>query len=121
MNQRVGGIIDLKVNGQVQNAKGAFTYNIGSNKRTGVAGADVVHGYTETVQVPYIEGEITDRQTLNLRDLLDMTDGTVVLGLANGKSIVLRNAWYAGEGEGNTEEGAIGVRWEGLSAEEVPA
>jgi hypothetical protein len=32
---------------------------------------------------------------------------------------VLRDAWYAGEGTGNTEEGNLAVRLEGKSAEEI--
>jgi hypothetical protein len=32
---------------------------------------------------------------------------------------VLRNAWFAGEGTGNSEEANFPVRFEGLSGEEV--
>lgn len=117
--QRRGGILFLKVGGERQDAKGNFTYNLGQPKRDGIVGADGVHGYKEMPQVPFIEGEITDRQTLDLAALLNVVDTTVTLELANGKVIVLRQAWYAGEGTGNTEEGNIGVRFEGLSAEEV--
>jgi len=42
----------------------------------------------------------------------------VTLQVANGKTIVLRNAWFAGEGTVQTEEGNIAVRFEGLSATE---
>lgn len=118
-DQRVGGIISLAVNGEQVNAKGAFTYNLGRPKREAVLGADSVHGYKEMPQVAFIEGEITDKANLNLSALTTATDVTVTLGLANGKTILLRNAWYAGEGTGNTEEGNIGVRWEGLSGEEA--
>lgn len=120
-DQRVGGTIYLTVNGETLNAKGSFTYNLGSPKRDGIAGADRVHGYTEKPQVPYIEGAITDRRNLSIRAILDLTDGSVVLELATGKAVILRNAWFAGEGEGTSEEGEIAVRWEGMSAEEVPA
>ena len=59
-NNRVGGIIELKVNSSLLSAKGNFTYNIGRNKKEAVLGADNVHGYKEMPQVPFIEGEITD-------------------------------------------------------------
>lgn len=116
---RIGGLIALKVNGDIHFAKGAFTYNIGKPKREGVVGADVVHGYKETPQIPFIEGEITDRNELSLEDLLTLDDATITLELANGKVITLSEAWYAGEGTGNTEEGNIACRFEGMSAEEV--
>ncbi|SFW54206.1 Phage tail tube protein [Pseudomonas sp. NFACC09-4] len=116
---RIGGTIALKVNGDIYFAKGNFTYNIGKPKREGVVGADVVHGYKETPQIPFVEGEITDRNELSLEDLVTLDDATITLELANGKVITLSEAWYAGEGTGNTEEGNIACRFEGMSAEEV--
>jgi hypothetical protein len=115
----VAGIIEFKVNGEIHNAKGNFTYNLGKPKREMIAGADRVHGPKETVQIPYIEGEITDREDLNVEAFLMITDATVTLGLANGKVIVLKNACYAGDGDVGTEEANIQVRFEGKSAEEV--
>ncbi|KHK61244.1 phage tail tube protein [Pseudomonas frederiksbergensis] len=116
---RIGGIIALKVNGDIYFAKGNFTYNLGKPKREGVVGADTVHGYKETPQVPFVEGEITDRNELSLEDLVTLDDATITLELSNGKVISLSEAWYAGEGTGNTEEGNIACRFEGMSAEEV--
>lgn len=116
---RVGGIISLKVDGQVHLAKGNFTYNIGRPRKEGVVGHDAVHGYKELPQIPFIEGEITDSADLSLDSLTGISDATVTLELANGKTIVLRSAWFAAEGTFNTEEGNGTVRFEGLSAEEV--
>jgi hypothetical protein len=116
---RRGGIIQLQVNGELYDAKGNFTYNIGRPKREAIVGADSVHGYKETPQACFVEGEITDRGTLDLDGLVSLTGATVTLELANGKVIVLRDAWYASEGTGNTEEGNIGVRFEAASGEEV--
>lgn len=119
MSQRKGGIIQVQVNGEVYDAKGSWSYNLGRPMREAIVGSDVVHGYKETPQVAFIEGEITDRGTLNLATLVGLTDVTVTLSLANGKVIVLRSAWFAGEGTGNSEEGNIAVRFEGAGAEEV--
>lgn len=117
--QRRGGIIFLKVNGEIYNAKGSFTYNIGKPKRDAIVGADQVHGYKEVPQIPFIEGEITDTPTMDLEALVTAENATVTLELANGKVISLREAWYASEGTGNTDEGNIGVRFEGISGEEI--
>jgi hypothetical protein len=121
MSQRRGGIIFVQSNGEVLDAKGNWTYNLGNPKRDTIIGADRVHGYKEVPQVPFIEGEITDRGTLNLDTLTKLLDATITLELANGKVIVLRQAWFAGDGTGNTEEGNIQMRFEGLSCEESPA
>lgn len=116
---RVGGIIEVKVDGGIQSAKGNWTYNLGNPKREAVVGSDAVHGYKEMPQAPYIEGSITDRQDLDLKALQTVKDTTVTLNLANGKTIVLRNAWFAGDGNVSTEEGEIEARFEGMGAEEI--
>lgn len=116
---RRGGTIFLKINGEIYSAKGNFTYNLGAPKRDAIIGADAVHGYKEVPQIPFIEGEITDNPTLDLEALATLENATVTLELANGKVITLRDAWHAGEGTGNTEEGNIAVRFEGMSADEV--
>jgi len=119
MSNRRGGLISLKVDGDLYFAKGNFTYNIGKARKEAIVGADAVHGYKETPQVAFIEGEITDRKELSLEALQSIENATITLELANGKVIVLRQAWYASEGTGNTEEGNIAVRFEGMSGEEV--
>lgn len=116
---RVAGIIFVKVDGQQYDAKGAFTYNIGSPQREAVVGSDAVHGFTETPQVPFIEGEFTDRATLDLVALTTIENATVTLELGNGKVVVLRSAWYAGDGNVVTDQANITVRFEGLQAEEI--
>ena len=120
-NRRVGGIIFVKVDGQLFNAKGAFDYNLGVLKREAVAGQDAIHGFKEVPQVPMIEGTITDDSDLNLQSLLETRDATVTIELANGKVIVLQEAWYAADGNVNTEEGEVEVRFEGISATEIKA
>lgn len=119
MSHLIAGLLELKVNGEIQNAKGSFTYNLGKLKREAIVGHDRVHGYKGLPQVPYIEGEITDRSDLNVESFLDTDDATITLSLANGKVIVLKEAWYAADGEIGTEEANIQVRFEGMSAEEV--
>ena len=113
------GMIELRVNGEVQDAAGSFTYNLGNPKREAKVGHDRVHGYKTTPQVPFIEGEITDRKDLDVSALQNITDATLTLRLANGKTVVLQNAWYAADGDIGTEEGNVQVRFEGLKAEEI--
>lgn len=116
---RKAGIIFFKIDGTQYLAKGGFSYNLGHPKREGIAGADTVHGYKESVQVPFIEGEITDSPDLDLAAFVKLDGVSVTLELGNGKVILLRDAWYAGEGTGNSDEANIAVRFEGMSAEEV--
>lgn len=109
---RRAGIIYLKVNGDLKECVGEFTYNLGKPKKSALKGADKVHGYGEEVQVAFIEGEIRDSNGLDLGKLCEIDGETVTLELANGKTIVLREAWYAGEGTGKTSDASIGCRFE---------
>lgn len=111
------GIFYVKVGGKLIEASGNFTYNLGQPKREGVLNSYGVAGFKETAQVPYIEGEVLDSNSIDLvNDLLAVEDATVTLELRNGKVIALRNAWYAAEGQGNTENGTMQVRFEGRQA-----
>lgn len=116
---RVGGIIEVKANGQQYLAKGSWTYNLGVAKRDIVLGSDGVHGYKELPQEPMIEGAITDSVDLDMKTLLSLKDATVTLSLANGKIIVLRSAFFSGDGNATTEEGEIAAKFSGKSAEEI--
>ncbi len=118
MAARIAGIIVLAINGVQQSPKGNFTWNLGRPKRTGMVGSTRVEGYKDEVQIPFIEGEIVDPGNADLDALFTLEDATITLELANGKIVILRDAWFAGEGTGGTEEGGIGVRFEGKSAEE---
>ena len=117
--KRVGGIITFKKDGQQFPAKGEFTYGFGTPKREPVMGADGHHGFKETPQVAFIEGAITDSYGTDVVGLFNSTGVTALLELANGKTVVLREAYYAGEGTGKTSEGEIAVRFEGEKAEEI--
>jgi tail tube protein len=119
MSQRRAGLLQVKVNGEIQEAKGAWTYNLGRPVREAIVGADGVHGYKETPQIAFIEGAITDRLSLDLAALVSIADATVTLDLANGKTILLSQAWFAGDGSATSEEGEIAVRFEGKDAEEL--
>jgi hypothetical protein len=114
-NNRRAGRIFLKIDGVLHDAKGSFSYNLGRDKRDGIVGADGIHGYKETPQIPFIEGAITDRGDLDLEALARQDNVTVTLDLVNGKTIVLANAWFAGEATVTTEEAEISVRWESRS------
>ena len=119
MAQRRAGVIFLKIDGEVHDAKGNFTYNLGRRKREMIVGADRVHGIKETVQIPMIEGEITDKFEFDLVKLLDILDATITIELNNGKTVVLKNAAYTADGDVGTEDANIQVRFEGLEADEV--
>ena len=116
---RIAGVAFLKVDGVQRKVIGNFNYNLGVPKKTMLTGHDGVHGHSEMPQVPYIEGEIRDESDLSVEELRKIEDATITLELANGKTVVLRNAIEASDGTVGTENANVQVRWEGLEAEEI--
>ena len=116
----IGGIFNLKINGQLMTAKGDFTYGLGIPKHEAVlSSSGRVAGFKVTPTVPYIEGEITDRGDLDIKQLLMTRDGVITLELIGGKVIVLSGAHSASDGEVSTAEGNVKIRFEGTLAEEI--
>lgn len=117
------GVIQFHAGERRYDAVGEFKYNLGANKREGLAGSDSVHGYEEMPQVPYIEGEVRDSASLSVDVLVNLKDVTVTLQLfvdaeeGPAKIVTLSEAWYAGDGEA-TSKGVLPVRFEGMSAGE---
>ena len=118
-NGLIAGIIELKINGEIQQAKGNFTYNLGKPKVEPIVGADTVHGFKGLPQAAKIEGEITDRGDLDVEALTTLRNATVTLNLSNGKVIVLKGAAYTADGDMQTEEANIQAMFQGTSAEEI--
>lgn len=118
---RIGGTVFVYVDGAQYAARGSFKVNATLFSREGVAGQDGVHGFKETPMVPSIEGEITDLGNLSVKSLLAIEESTVTVSLANGKTWILTQAWYAGEASVDTAEGKIGVKFEGRDIREVTA
>lgn len=117
----LGGTAFLKVDGTQYLLRGNFKVYPNNKERTGVAGADGVHGYTEKYDVPSIEGDISDTGGLSIQGLLNITNSTVTLELVNGKTYMLSNAWYAGQANLNGVDGSLPVKFEGLRCAEVLA
>ena len=120
--KRVAGTITIRRNGEALLVKGSVEYNLGVPKREPVLGLDPenkLHGYKEMPQAAFIRCEATDAGDLDLAELLEGADDTITAELANGKTVVMRNAAQTGEGTVNPEEGSIALEWTGESAEEI--
>lgn len=118
MGQRIGGIAYLKWNGRQLALKGNFQVSPSATKRTGVAGQDGVHGYTEMPVVPSIQGDISLTADTSVEELDAIEDATVTAELANGKTYVLREAWTESSHVIDTAEGKIAIKFEGVSCDE---
>lgn len=109
---RISGRIFFKINGHQKMVRAGVNYGLGTWKRESVVGADGMHGYRETPQAAFVEGEISDSTGLDVRAFLELDEATVTLELANNKTIVFRNAYNVSEGTVGTDESNIAFRFE---------
>lgn len=119
MGQRVGGVLNLTIDGTPFAVRGNFEVSPSSVKREGVAGQDRVHGYTEMPIVPGIKGDFTTVPGLSLTALEAIVDSTVQVTLANGTTYVLAGAWTNAAFAINTAEGRFAIEFQGLTCDEV--
>ncbi len=119
MGNRVAGRLFFSINGQQHSVKAGVTYNLGRPKRESMSDASHKHFYKESAQVPHISGDLIDNGSVDIATFLELDGVTITAELANGKTIVLRNAWQSAEGDVGTEESNVSFKFEGESAEEI--
>lgn len=110
---KVAGLIHILVDGERQSAKGNFNVALSDIERESVVGLDGYHGVKEMHVPAFIEGDITDRQNLDIEKLSELEDIVVDVELANGKVGVLRGATQIPQLVLNVDEGEIPIRFEG--------
>lgn len=119
-NSRRAGIVSAKFDDTIYDVKGSVTYNVNKTKRDSIVGHDRYHGFKELPKVIFAEFAITDSDDFDIEaDLYSKRDGTLVIDLANGKSITFSKAFFAGEGDVTTEEGEIAARFEAEDGQEI--
>jgi hypothetical protein len=119
---RIGGVLSFVIDGQQYEARGNFQVRPSSVKRTGVAGQDSVHGYIEEPVVPSIKGDISiggGPNAVSFEDLEQITDSTIQVSLANGRTYVLTQGWYDSDATIDTHDGKAEVTFEGITCEEL--
>lgn len=121
MSNRIGGITHLSINGVRYALKGVAEYKIGVNERSTVTGMDGVHGYSEKPSAAMAKVTITDRGDLDVRELQEVDNATIALELANGKTVMLYEAWQAGDNGITPEEGEISCQFDAKRGEEIAA
>jgi len=116
---RLAGIAYLTVDGSNYTLAGDFAYSVSKVQRETLTGQDRVHGYSEKPKAGSMSGSIRDAGGLSVASFNAMTNVTVTVELANGKTIIGRNMWTVESQEVKTAEATFEVKWEGFSVEEA--
>lgn len=107
----VTGLVKLTVDGVTYRVKGAIDYDLGLPMAEEIIGQDGIHGFKETPKVAYVECEVTDGYSYDLKQIINATNVTVVVALNNGKTVTFTNCRQTGEGKVNSEESALTLKW----------
>jgi hypothetical protein len=113
-NSRIAGTAYLSADGKTYPVRGEFKYNPGTVKRESKTGMDGVHGYSEAPRVPFISCAMTDTGDMSVAAINAMNNVTVVVELANGKTIIGRNMWTVDDQDVDSVEAQFDVKWEGV-------
>ncbi len=84
-------------------------------ERSTLTGIDSVHGYKEKLRAPFISYQARDSSSTSIARINNSTDVTVVVELANGKTVIGENMWSVNTQDVDSEEAVFDVRWEGGS------
>jgi hypothetical protein len=110
----IAGTAYLTVDGVNYQLEGELKYDVGTVTRESLSGQDTVHGFSEKPKPPSISASIRDSGGLSLAAFNAMRGQTIVLELANGKTIIGRNMWTVEAQEVDTTEAKFTAHWEGL-------
>ena len=113
---KIGGTFYLKKDGKIIATNDSeWSYSLGKEVREEKLSQSGVVGFTSKVQAPYCEGTVVLTPEVDLNDILDTENATVVLELPR-KTFILHGAFFAGEGKVNTN-GDLEAKFIGTTSE----
>lgn len=120
-SNRLAGVASVTIDGRAYSITGEGTYRVSGSSRETLMGQDGYHGTKELPVAGRISWKGRDSGSVSMSVLGDAFNVTVVLSLANGKTIVGRNMSRVGEGplEVNTEDATFDVAFEGPDVTEI--
>ncbi|WP_087688041.1 phage tail tube protein [Pandoraea sp. PE-S2R-1] len=116
---RLAGTASITVSGTNYLLVGDFEYNPSKVTRETLSGVDGVHGFSEKPRPGSISATLRDAGSLTVADLNAMDNETVVVQLANGKTIIGRNMWTVEDQTVKSTDATLEVRWEGPQVSET--
>lgn len=122
MSTAIAGYLSATIDGQSYNVAGEGTYRVSAGgKRESAMGQDGYHGFTQMPIAGKISFKGRDTAAVSISALSSFAGGTIVLALANGKTIIGRNMVRIGDApiEVNTEDGTFPVDFEGPEVTEA--
>lgn len=114
----LAGSAQVTVDGAGYQVEGDLKYSPSTVKREAMTGPDGFHGWKETPVPGSITMSLRDAGNLTVADINKMRNATVVLTLANGKTVVGRNMGAVDTQEVDTADAKFEVKFEGPEVSE---
>lgn len=109
-----GGVVSATVNGEAIDVAGDATYSATRWKRETLTGQSGVQGFSKNPRAGKIGFTVRDAGNLSVQSFNNMEDATIVLQLANGKTVSGDAMWEVSDSiEVNTQDGTFKVEFEG--------
>lgn len=110
---RLAGTAYVTIDGLTIMVVGDFRYSPSKVNRTTLTGMDGVHGYKEKPVAPFLSCNVRDSGGTTVDDFNGMTNVSVVVELANGKTLIGSNMWAVNTQEVASEDAVFALRFEG--------
>lgn len=111
----LAGTAYMAVNGRTVMLVGEFSYRVTQMNVETLKGMDGIHGPKGSPEPGMIKAKLRDRADVSMSDVANAINDTIVVELANGKTVVGRNMWRAGEPvEVDADDASYAIQWEGV-------
>ena len=107
------GIASITIAGNAYDVVSDAAYNCNVVKRDTLIGQSGVQSFKVMPFAPYIGATLRDSGSMTVASFNAMTSVSVVLQLANGKTVQGDGMWNTEADEVKTEEGTFAVKFEG--------
>lgn len=114
----IAGITQAIIDGVTRQLEGSAKYKVSKVKRGAMVGQDGFHGWKETPVTGSISMSLRDAGDMTVADFNALRNSTVVLVLANGKTVTGRNMGTTDVQEVDTEDAKFDVVFEGPQVSE---
>ena len=118
---RLAGIVSFSIDGAVWNVTDACEYTPNMAERTTLKGQSAVEGYSEMPKEGRISATLRDRGDATVQSLNGLTNSTIVVQAANGKTITGAGMWQTGDIRVATKEATFTIEFEGPQVTEQVA
>ena len=109
---RLAGVVAATIDGDAWDVVGDAEYDPTTVRRETLSGQTAVEGYSEMPKAGFISFTLRDRPDEAVFSLNQKTNSTIIMQLANGKTVYGYGMWQTGEIGVATAEGTFSIRFE---------